>query len=383
MRLRVALRAMTRGQGIHLRAAPFVLAGAVAAALVLSAPFVGQIRSDIRRAFPGQFVWIVGGIIAAGVAGALVAALVRIRERRLPRYAAIAAALTIAAAYSTLTADPNPESRAVERFHFLQYGLITFLFYRAWRPLGDLSIVLMPLLAGLIVSTAEEWLQWFIPNRVGEMKDVFLNLVAIGTGLLFSAGIEPPERFSSAIAPAARPRLGRMAAAAILSFAAFLHVVHLGHRIHDGETGTFESRYTRDRLIELQAERAVRWRVHPPPTRLVRLSREDQYLTEGIQHVRERNRKWSEGDIAAAWLENRILEKYYEPVLDTPTHEGPSGHRWAAEQRADARSRAGGVAAAAYVSDAYKYPVFTWPKPVFWVVVLLICGGVVYGARPR
>lgn len=125
------------------------------------------------------------------------------------------------------------------------------------------------------------------------------------------------------------------------------------------------------------------WRVSPPPTTLVRLSRENQYLTEGIQHVRERNRLWDAGNIRGAWLENRILEKYFEPVLDTPTHEG-SGHRWPRAQRADAESRAALEAAAAtYVSDAYPYRLFLWPKPAYWLVVLVAAAALGVGSTRR
>ena len=361
----------------YLRRGPFVLAITVSALLVLSAPFVGQIRSAIRAQFPGRFVLIVGAIIAAGLGIALAWAFFRIRDRRAARYAAIASAVAIAVIYSTVTANPNPEANVVERFHFLQYGLITFLFYRAWRPLGDAAILLFPMLAGLIVGTAEEWWQWFIPNRVGEMKDVLLNLVAIGTGLLFSLGVDPPSTFTAGLSRGSRPRAARLAAAALLIFAAFFHVVHLGYWIDDHEAGRFASRYSRTALLALQEERNATWKLHPPPTVLVRLSREDQYLTEGLQHVRERNRLWSAGDIRGAWLENRVLETYYAPVLDTPTHEGRSGHRWPAAQRADAQHRLGAaVTAADYVSDAYPYPLFAWSKWMFWLVVAIACGAV-------
>ena len=82
------------------------------------------------------------------LAAALVAAAIRIRENRGRRFGAIAAAIAIAVVYSAWNASDNPESNAVERFHFLEYGLITWLFYRAWRPLDDLAIFLLPTLAG-------------------------------------------------------------------------------------------------------------------------------------------------------------------------------------------------------------------------------------------
>lgn len=51
-------------QRAALRPARFVAALIVAAALVLSAPFIGFIRSWIRSTFPGEYVRIIGGTIA-------------------------------------------------------------------------------------------------------------------------------------------------------------------------------------------------------------------------------------------------------------------------------------------------------------------------------
>jgi hypothetical protein len=357
------------------------LAIGVTLALVLSAPFVGQLRSAMRRDYPGQFVTLVGVLLGAGLLGAVSAALLRIRSRRGERYAAIALAILIAVAYSAYRAGPNPESNAVERFHFLQYGLITYLFYRAWRPLGDLSIVLLPALAGLIVGTVEEWFQWFIPNRVGELADIFLNLVAIGTGMLFSVAVDPPASWRG-LPPASRARAGRLGALAVCALALFIQIVHMGHHVVDPGTGSFTSRFSRERLLELQADRAARWKASPPSTKLIRLSREDQYLTEGIQHVQERNERWEAGQFSAAWLENRILETYFQPVLDTPTHNGPA-HRWPAEQRADAESRAQGAEPAAYVSDAYPSRVLTWHPAGFWAIVVLVIGAILWGSTLR
>ena len=365
----------------HLKAAPFALAILLAIALVLSAPFVGQIRNAIRAHFPGHFVLVVGGIGGTLLLIALISAAVRIRERRAARYGAIAAALAIAVAYSTFNAGANPESNAVERFHFLEYGLVAFLFYRAWRPLGDVAIVLLPALAGLMVGAAEEWFQWFIPNRVGELRDVFLNLVAIGCGLLFSVAVQPPDTFQFALRRGSLSRILRMTAATIVVLAAFLHIVHFGYAVVDAEAGTFMSRYTGQQLLAMQADRIDRWRTHPPPLVVVRLSREDQYLSEGIEHVMTRNELWTAGDPGGAFHENLILEKYFAPVLDTPSYAGKAGHRWPPEQRADAEARAAGVAREGFVSGAYPYRVLTWNRPLFWLVTLSLCAALLFVGR--
>ena len=226
----------------RLRPSRFVFAAVVSVALVLSAPFIGYIRAWIRTQFPGQFVRIVGGLIAVLGIAAIGIAVVRIRERRAIRYAAIAGSLICAAWYSLAHATGIPEVDVVQRFHFVEYGLITFLFYRAWRPLEDASIVILPALAGLLVGTADEWLQWFIPNRVGELDDIFLNGIAIACGLVFSFGADPPPRFRRTLRPGSPARIGRFAAVVVIAIALFFHTVHLGYDVGDDEIGVFKSR---------------------------------------------------------------------------------------------------------------------------------------------
>jgi len=349
------------------RASRFVLAIVVSAVLVVSAPFIGYIRSWIRTQFPGQFVRIIGGVIAVLAVVAMGSAVMRIRERRPLRYAAIVTAILCAVWYSVAEATGNPDVDVVQRFHFVEYGLIAFLFYRGWRALGDPAIIVLPIFAGLIVGTADEWLQWFIPNRVGEMADILLNGVAIGCGLLFSLGADPPAAFHARLQPGSPPRIGRLGAAAILAFAVFVHVVHLGYDVRDDEIGMFKSRYSRTTLDSLAAAKREEWRTHPLPLVLRRVSREDQYMTEGVTHVQERNERLTANDPAAAWKENRILEKYYAPVLDTPSYVSRTGHRWSPEQRADVASRIPGTDAG-YVSAANPYPIYAWSRAWFWVV---------------
>lgn len=359
-----------------MRASRFVAATAVSALVILWAPFVGQIRGQIRAAFPGQFVLIVGAIVGVAVAGALIAAVLRIRERRALRYGAIVAALVLAASYALATRSGFPEVDAVERFHFVEFGLITLLFYRAWKPIDDSSIFVLPVLAGILVGTLEEWFQWFIPVRVGEVKDVFLNCAAIASGFLFSIGVDPPASFAASLRPGSLRRIGACAAGVTLAFATFFQSVHLGYEIAD-EEATFRSRCAAAQLGRLSAEHAETWKGNPPLA-LRRLSREDQYMTEGVTHVQERNEMWAAGDRVAAWKENRILETYYAPVLDTPSYVSKTGHRWPAEQRAEAQAAFVHAPAAGtsvtYVSQANPSPIYPWPKALFWAsVAALIC----------
>jgi len=370
----------SRSLGTPLRRARFILAIVVATALVLSAPFIGFVRSWIRATFPGQFVRIVGGAIAVLAAAAIVAAILRIRQNRLLRYGALLAAVAGAIWFSIVEATGNADVDVVQRFHFVEYGIITFLFYRAWRALEDPAILLLPALAGLLVGTADEWLQWFIPNRVGEIADILLNGIAIGCGLLFSVGADPPARFTWSMRPGSILRVGRLAAATVVALALFVHIVHLGDDINDREVGVFKSRYSMTALPALAAAKRAEWQMHPPPLTLQRVSREDQYMTEGVTHVQRRNELLGADQAKGAWMENLILEKYYAPVLDTPSYVSRTGHRWSVEQRASVDVRAAG-SDPSYVSTANPYPIFAWSRSVFWVASGIAAAAVWIAAR--
>jgi VanZ family protein len=345
---------------------PLLLACLVSAAIVLASPFMGQLQSFLRRSLSTEnYVLLFGVGVMAAVGLAIGFAFLRIREHRATRFAVLLIALLIGGAYMWAVATPYPEVNAVERVHFVEYGLIAFLFYRAFRHNHDPSIVVLPLLAGFMVGTLDEWLQWFIPVRVGEAHDVLLNLVSIGCGLIFALALQPPAAFTTRLTRASRRKIGACAALVWLVFAAFVSQVHLGHAIDAPGIGRFHSHYTAERLDALQADRAARWKTNPP-RELRRLSREDQYLDEGLWHVRTRNLT----EPAVAWRENMILERYYAPVLDTPTYASPEGNRWPAEQRADLEMRAGALVG--FMSSAEPYPIVAWPKAIFWPAAIAI-----------
>jgi hypothetical protein len=286
--------------------------------------------------------------------------------------------------YARLVATGNLLVDVVEHVHFVEYGAIAWLFYRAWRPasaegvggasLGDGASVIWPLLAGILVGIVDESVQAFIPGRVGEAHDIFLNTVAVGCGLCFAASVDPPARLGLPLWRAVVRPIAYGVSAVILAFAAFFHAVHLGHQVYEPDIGVFWSHYDAVTLIAASAGRATRWRTNPP-TELRRLSREDQYLSEGLWHVQERNRAWGAGDPFSAWRENVILERFYAPMLDTPTFASRTPPRWPAQQRDDTAARVGSDPGI-YVSRAAPYPIYTWSPIAFWSGVALVIAAV-------
>jgi hypothetical protein len=340
-----------------------ILAVLVSATVVLTSPVVADLRDALRRLTGARYSLAINLFVIGAVVLACAVGLRRIRDRRLLRYAAIAAALAGGAIYVWANALPP-----IERFHFVEYGLITVLFYRAVisRPPADttpadISVFLIPVFAALIVGTADEWVQWFVPRRYGEVRDILLNGAAIGCGLLFSHGVDPPQQFRVRPTPRSLARTWRLAAVTVLALGAFLLVVHLGYTIDDVEIGRFRSRHTADELAAASRDRLHRWKEGALPAAPT-LSREDQYLTEGLWHVQARNEAWTH-DVDTAWRENLILEKYFAPVLR-------AGQAWPAVQRADGASRRNPDAGRRFESHAERYPILTWNKPLFVTLVV-------------
>ena len=115
-------RSLTRprghaGRGLRMRRAILT-----AAAIILSSPWIGEARSWLRRAIPGQFVLTLNIALGVIAIAALAIAVARIRDRRAMRYAALAAAAGLAAFVALDTASASGAQNAVERFHFVEYG---------------------------------------------------------------------------------------------------------------------------------------------------------------------------------------------------------------------------------------------------------------------
>ena len=69
-----------------------------------------------------------------------------------------------------------------ERVHFIQYGLLGLLVSRAYK-IGTLKILLASGLFIMSVGLVDEIIQWFLPNRYGDIRDVVMNSLGGVSGL--------------------------------------------------------------------------------------------------------------------------------------------------------------------------------------------------------
>lgn len=354
---------------------------ALSVAVVALAPFVGVLQKWVRLTFGLGYLQWVTAALAVATAVALVWALARIRERRAMRYGLLLGAGALVALQVVGWRSGTVEADVVERVHLLEYGLLAVLFERALRPRHPGRLLpLLTLATVALVSVADEGVQWLTPVRVGDGLDVILNLWAGAVGLLFGLALSPAPGLLRPSAPGSRRLAAAVGAAVVLAGAAFYDVAHLGHEVRDPRAGVFLSWHSPEELLAAGEERARRWPVEgPPPNRPLAL--EDPFHTEAGWHAQARNEAVASGRLEAAWLENRILERWYGAFLDL------GGRRWPPAQKRDIRQalqeRGSGALGP---SPRYRSPtlegrvVTAPPRPLLWVGALVLAGGLAWRA---
>jgi hypothetical protein len=357
----------------------------LAVLIVATAPFVAVLREAVQGRFGLGYLRWVTGALALVAAAALAWAVVRIRERRALRYGALVLAAALVALQVAFWTTGAAEVDMVERVHLAEYGLLAILFARALRPRHDDRLLpVLALLALALASLADEGVQWLTPVRVGDGRDVLLNLWAGVVGLLFGLALAPPRGLLRPAGERSRRLAAGLGAAAVLAGALFFDLAHLGHEVHDPRAGVFLSWHSPEALARSADERARRWAAGGVP-RDRPLAREDQFRTEAGWHVIARNDALTAGDLDTAWHENRILERWYGPFVGRP------GYRWPRVQRDHIRDelRARDPAALA-PSPRYRSPALAGrvvagpPRALWWAGALAAAGWLGWlAARPR
>ena len=69
-----------------------------------------------------------------------------------------------------------------ERVHFIQYGLLGLLVSRAYK-ISSLNMLLASGLFIMSIGLVDEVIQWFLPNRYGDIRDVVMNSLGGVSGL--------------------------------------------------------------------------------------------------------------------------------------------------------------------------------------------------------
>ena len=249
-------------------------------------------------------------------------------------------------AYTSVHVDRDSRDRRSGARALIEYGLIAVLFYRVWRHsgaaeqvrrAGDASTMVLPMLCGFIVGTLDEWLQWFIPYRVGEMHDVLLNFTALVCGVLFGVALEPPPSLlvAAGLRRVVTHRRGHGGSGAGLR--RFRGRGASGARAARRRIGAFQSRHTVAELDALQTGSRCAVARQPRHSTFRACPAKISNSTRGCGTCASAIGDGTRSEITAAWHENLILERFFAPVLDRPTYVAVNGNRWPPEHRADAQ----------------------------------------------
>ncbi len=139
-------------------------------------PFVRTVREAFIARWPAE---LIAFAVIAVVLGSTVAATVILRRRQLHIGSAdllwifsVAAVIVI----WTLYLMGQPE----EAVHFLEYGVLGVLLYRLFEDrVPDPTVYVAATLTGLLIGTVDEIIQWLVPGRFWDIRDIVLNTGAV------------------------------------------------------------------------------------------------------------------------------------------------------------------------------------------------------------
>ncbi len=270
-----------------------------------------------------------------------------------------------------------------EAIHVLEYGCLGLLVYRALsHRMRDAAIFAAATLVVGMVGIVDEYIQWIVPTRVFDLRDIRTNFVAGALSQVAIAAGLRPALITGRPTPASWGRLCYLTAGLLLLLAAgFLNtpqriawyaarvaalshladsasmMVEYGYRYADPSIGVFRSRFTLEQLERLDRtrgeavakilDRYIGGEGYPRFLERYTVPR-DAYAHEAGVHLYRRNiyldrARGEAGDRARLYLvaqrENRILERYFSRAILY------SRHRWdvstGREVDAGASNRAG------------------------------------------
>jgi len=269
--------------------------------------------------------------------------------------------------WMTWSLRANPE----ESIHFIQYGVLSLLLHRAFcHRIRDVSIYLAGIMLGIGFGIIDELIQWVVPKRFFDFRDIGINIIAVTlVQLAVAVGIRPAivqSRMGStglkigfaamflnllmllfciSNTPEFRQYYSRFfpAAAGINDM-----TVEYGYLYIDDETGGFKSRLTPKELARQDRERHAE--VIPILNEFKNdrqymyfMSKAEPYkdplLVEARVHIFRRDRyaklcretnnddNLKRSHAAVAFQENLILEKYFPNIINNSRYVWPDDVR--------------------------------------------------------
>lgn len=157
--------------------------------IFLTIPFARGIQRFVYNAFGKElFTYTILIIVLIAFIALLYLFIFRLRIRRFSQYIWLAASAALYS-YFTIKLKEHPE----EAFHFLEYGVLSYLFFIALsKRVHDHSIYITSISFVLLIGVLDEFIQWMMPERFWDIRDVGLNTLSAAISMLgLWRGIRP------------------------------------------------------------------------------------------------------------------------------------------------------------------------------------------------
>ena len=140
-------------------------------------PFGNTIQKFISDSLGKSFfIYLIFTLLGIASIGTIYFLFLKLKIRALKNYIWLLI-LAVLYVYFTLKLRKSP----VEVTHFLEYGILSILVFKALNhDIKDKTIYFSTMLIILIIGTLDEIIQWIVPGRIWNFKDVGLNVISGG-----------------------------------------------------------------------------------------------------------------------------------------------------------------------------------------------------------
>ncbi len=161
--------------------------------IYLTIPFVRKLRELFVAHWPAEFIAYTVMVVVVCAAATALILLGRQQSRVAPADIMWLFAVAAVVVVWTRRLMGQPE----ETVHFIEYGVLGVLLFRALSgPVQDAMVYVVVTLVGLLVGTVDELIQWLVPSRFWDLRDIFLNGGAVALIQVAIWRLAPPRPVS-------------------------------------------------------------------------------------------------------------------------------------------------------------------------------------------
>ena len=314
---------------------------------------------DIIKTHIGRDFFLFATVAVAMAAGILAINNLRRRSPPLSAYAWLLVILTAFIGYAY-----HLRNIPLEPIHVLEYGILGLLVYRALvHRIRDYSVYVFAMLIVGLAGIIDEYIQWVIPSRIFDLRDIKTNVIVGGLAQIgIAAGLRP----TLVSGLPSRKNLGRLCyvfvAGLIVLGLGYMNtperiawyakripvlsflldnksmMIEYGYRYLDPDIGIFRSRFSLEQLkkndhsrgkeVAQILDRYIGGEGYDSFLKACSVPR-DAYAHEAGVHLFRRDyyfdKAKSHSKMKGVWYniafrENQILEKYFPTVLQESKH---------------------------------------------------------------